>query len=250
MKTFVLFIYLAFYSCFGVAATAQASLSNFRFEVISGEAATFNSDSFYSQVISGVNTQSHEDHQETLSSPYIYDISAITTGGYGQAVTNISYNPSSTPIFTSTATATRGTADSYGETFFSLNYTANAVIKISADALVSGSASDKDIVTTIAVIRGANIGPNGGIDQFFEPNISYASYPSAFDEDWSFSKTLSFTFSYPIDTILYFSSRTYASVEINPYIPSQVPEPLSYALVLIGLLLIVYKKSRTVVTLS
>jgi len=245
MKTLLLFICLTLYPCFGVAATAYASLTNFRLEVISGEAAIFNPESFYSQVISGVNTQSNEDHQETLPSPYIYDISAITTGGYGQAITNISYNPSSTPIFTSTATATRGTADSYGETFFSLNYTANAVIKISADAFVSGSASDKDIVTTIAVIRGANIGPNGGIDQFFEPNISYASYPSALDEEWSFSKTLSFTFSYPIDTILYFSSRTYASVEINPYIPSQIPEPKSYALILIGLLLVVYKNIRT-----
>lgn len=245
MKTLVLFIYFALYPCFGIAATAHASLSNFRFEIISGEAATYDPDSFYSQVISTVNTQSHKDHQETLYSPYIYDVSAVTTGSYGQAVTNISYNPDSTPTFTSNATATHGTAESYGETFFSLNYTANAVIKISADAFVSGSASDKDIVTTIAVIRGANIGQNGGIDQFFEPNLSYASYPTAFEEDWSFSNTLSFTFSYPIDTVLYFSSRTFASVEINPYIPSQIPEPKSYVLMLIGAVIITFKTKKT-----
>jgi hypothetical protein len=244
MKTILLLIYLALYPCFGIAATAHASLSNFRFEIISGEAPTFDPDSFYSQVISGVHTQSREEHQEKLPSPYIYDISSITTGGHGQAVTHISYDPDSTPIFSSDATATRSTAESYGETFFSLNYRANAVIKISADAHVSGTASNKDIVTTIAAIRGANIGPNGGIANHFEPNIGYASYPTAFDEDWSFSRTLSFTFSYPTDTILYFSSRTYASVEINPYIPTQVPEPQSYVLASLGLMLIAGKKSR------
>lgn len=240
MNKLLLLVYLVFYPCFGIAATAHASLSNFRFEVISGVAPTFDNDSFYSQVISTINTRTNEDFQQTLSPPYTYDIAAVTTGNYGQATTYISHTPDST-TFTSDADATRGTAESYGETFFSLNYRANAVIKISADAYVSGSASNKDIVTTIVAIRGANIGPNGGIDRFFEPNIGYASYPSAFVEDWNFSRTLSFTFSYPTDTILYFSSRTYASIAINPYIPSQIPEPQSYALMLIGLLIIIGK---------
>ncbi|MGQ2964419.1 hypothetical protein [Methylophilus sp.] len=244
MKTIFLLIYLALYPCFGIAATAHASLSNFRFEIISGEGATFVPDSFYSQVISTVHTQSREEVQDKLPAPYIYDISAVTTGGHGQAVTNISYAPGSTPVFSSDATATRGTADSYGQTFFSLNYIANSVIKISADAHVSGTAGEKDIVTTIAAIRGANIGPNGGIANHFEPNIGYASYPYAFDGDWSFSRTLSFTFSYPTDTILYFASKTYASVEINPYIPTQVPEPQSYVMAFLGLMMLAAKNFR------
>lgn len=216
------------------ATSAYASLSNFSFEV-TGPGISVIEDDFSAFSAAFLNNTSGNNFTTTLGPNLAFSVANTLTNGVNTASGGATYalnNPNSL-VFAQTDGDLASASTTIAE--FAFNYLANTVVTLSADAFIDHL---PPLGNEGVAVGQAQIDINS-----LSPYSSHAGIIRQTAEPFSLGERISATFTAPIDTtlLLYFTT----AVRINEFDqPSPVPEPQTYAMLLMGLGLIGFVAKR------
>lgn len=236
MKKEILLLAATFVPTIASAATATANLSNINFEVIYGTTPTAFWDS--SASVAGSLDYSNgiflsdSDNTNILPPSYIFDISASVDNSGDHAYADADYDPadSNSGLSSEVAITSQGTAYAHNYTSITFQYVANTLLKISADASITGSVDflpNGLPVSDSTAYAGLTLYEQSGAAAYFSQSTQLYSWG-----DFNTAQGLSLFYYSDKDTTLNFYADTgvYANLSVTA-----VPEPESVSMLLAGL---------------
>ncbi|MFD1123289.1 PEP-CTERM sorting domain-containing protein [Methylophilus flavus] len=218
------------------ASSAGASLSNFKLEIISGDAVIPYLDTLSIDINNNVSNQfltSAYDHTHSVGLPF--SLNLTTTDGLSSS-TGIATGSSQLQSLSASANTSGGSANSDVSGNMALAYKAFTLLSFSADALVYGSADNLNVDNSNS--RAQISLSTSSFDDAFSTTSIYSDLTSGsglFESgDYSSSKRIKFFFYDDKDSFIRLAATVNASAYSIPAV-TPVPEPESVAMLLAGL---------------